>query len=245
VFPVDLDHPVFRYGSGGAVIEGEREQLPNACRDYYSVDAWADLSDRERGMALATPDAPLVLWGGFTVGSYAAHHTADRPMLIGWPMHNKWHTNFRHAQPGEVRLRYRLWPHPTPFDRAETERFGLTAALPLLAIPAVRGEGGALESSPAGTRTATERLLVIRPDAARIVDLIMEGPDRVSLIVEPFRAVTGGILAWGPGRRIVAAWETALDGHRLRQAKVDAGAVSWSGEAGHWIAWELHLERAP
>jgi uncharacterized protein YndB with AHSA1/START domain len=114
-----------------------------------------------------------------------------------------------------------------------------------LAIPAVRGEGGALESSPAGTRTATERLLVIRPDAARIVDLIMEGPDRVSLIVEPFRAVTGGILAWGPGRRIVAAWETALDGHRLRQAKVDAGAVSWSGEAGHWIAWELHLERAP
>jgi hypothetical protein len=241
-FPVGLDHPAFHYEAGGAVVEGEREQLPNACRDYYSVDVWADLSDATRGLTLATPDAPLVLWGGFTVGAYAERHTADRPLLISWAMNNKWHTNFRHSQPGEIRFRYRLWPHPSPFDRVQAERFGLTAALPILATPVVRGEGGALHPESTGSRPASQKLLAIDPDETRMVSLTRTGPEGATVILEPLRAVSNGTLAWGPGARITRAWVTDLSGHRVREATVQAGAVVWSGETGRWVALELELQ---
>lgn len=240
-FPAGLDRPVFHYASGGAVIEGEREQLPNACRDYYSVD-WADLSDSARGMTLAAPDAPLMLWGGFTVGRYAEHHTAERPLLVSWALNNKWHTNFRHSQPGEVRLRYRLWPHAGPFDPAASARFGLTAEMPVAVLPVGRGEGAALDPAPTGTRPARQELFFIAPEDVRIIELSLEGTGLARLILEPLRPISEGTLSWGPGRRISAAWETDLNGRRLRQAPLSGEAVQWSGETGHWVAFELELE---
>jgi alpha-mannosidase len=50
-------------------------------------------------------------------------------------MNNHWHTNFPLSQEGKIRFRYRIFPHNSEYNAAESNRFGLDQAQPLVATP--------------------------------------------------------------------------------------------------------------
>jgi hypothetical protein len=134
-FPFALETPVPRYEVAGAIVEAETQQLPFACRDYYSVQHWVDLSDARGGITVATPDAPMIHLGGFTNHKYLSAMQREQPCLLSWPVNNHWFTNFQTSQSGWMRFRYRLLPHAGPFDPVAATRLGAEAAIEPLCGP--------------------------------------------------------------------------------------------------------------
>jgi alpha-mannosidase len=116
---------------GGQALEPEAEQLPGACRDYFTVQRWVDFSNPDFGVTVACPTAPLVQLGGFRFGKKQARFELDRALLLGWPTNNYWETNFAASQPGLVTARYVVLPHRGAFDEAAAHRFGLEQAVPV------------------------------------------------------------------------------------------------------------------
>ena len=127
LFPFDVPGATARFDVGGQPVIPHEDQLPGACRDYFTVQGWVDFSNNERGMTVAIPENPLVQLGDFHFGDYQSVCDPERPMLLGWVTNNYWETNFRAHQPGRVFARYRLHPHAGGFDEAQAHRWGWEA----------------------------------------------------------------------------------------------------------------------
>lgn len=101
VFPFALPGATVRLNLAGQPVIPCIDQLPSVCRDYFTVQDWADFGDGDCDMRLALPINPLVQLGGFHIGK----------LFLGWVTNNYWETNFQPVQPGLVTARYRLEPY--------------------------------------------------------------------------------------------------------------------------------------
>jgi len=152
-----------RINSPGAVVRPEKDQLPGACKNWFSVERWVDVSNDHYGVTWVTADAPLVELGGLTANLPRSQPNPNAYMktiepsatLYSWVMNNHWHTNYRADQEGETTFRYYLRPHGA-YDALAAARFGLETTQPLIAAPA-RGDKPAasrLRVEPAGVLVA-------------------------------------------------------------------------------------------
>lgn len=134
-FPFVLDAVTARFDAGGVAVRIDEDQLPQCCRDYFTVQRWVDLSDATGGMTIATPDNPLIQVGDFNFGRGARQANIRKPWLLGWVTNNYWHTNFRAHQGGAVQARYALMPYAGKFDEAAAHRLGEEFAQPMVLAP--------------------------------------------------------------------------------------------------------------
>jgi alpha-mannosidase len=154
LFPFHLPGSVARFDVGGQPVIPHEDQLPGACRDYFTVQGWVDFSDSRRGVTIALPDNPMVQLGDFHFGDFQSQCTLERAMLLGWVTNNYWETNFRAHQPGRVSARYRIYPHTGGFNETEAHRWALEASNdepllqhlgePRIAGPSLPAEGALL-----------------------------------------------------------------------------------------------------
>ncbi|MEM9955622.1 MAG: glycoside hydrolase family 38 C-terminal domain-containing protein [Chloroflexota bacterium] len=172
-FPLAIDDPIAKYEVAGAIVETEREQLPNACRDYYPVQNWVNVGNQHHSVTLATPDVPLVHIGGFNNHRHQKKLHMEQPLLIGWAMNNHWWTNFRRDQTGWTRFRYRLMSHSHPFDPIISTRFGADMAVDALVGPLIDREPGLLERSATAPihLEVSQSLLSIEPNNIHLISL--------------------------------------------------------------------------
>lgn len=124
LFPFDLPGATARFDVGGQAVAAGRQQLPGVCRDYFTAQGWVDLSTAERGVTVALPDNPMVMFGDFHFADYQQEFTLEQATLLGWVSNTYWETNFRAHQPGRVTARYRLYPHGGSFDETQAYRWG-------------------------------------------------------------------------------------------------------------------------
>lgn len=125
------------------VYEVERQQWPQANRNWLTLQRWLDVSNATHGVTWCSLDAPLFEYGdrfaniAMGWGNKGPWQTALKPSstIYSWVMNNHWHTNFPTTQEGPVRFRYRLWPH-NAFDIVQANRFGLEQAQPLVHVTA-------------------------------------------------------------------------------------------------------------
>ncbi|MCP5537352.1 MAG: glycoside hydrolase [Akkermansiaceae bacterium] len=97
------------FDTAGEKIELDRDQLQGCSRGWVTSDRFAAICDDRHGVALFTPDAPLVQFGDFNFGRDIQQNPRDKnPLLLAWPMNNYWNTNFAASQPGRVSFRYAL-----------------------------------------------------------------------------------------------------------------------------------------
>ncbi len=142
-FAFDVPAGVMRMDMAWAVIRPEADQLPGACKNWFTVQRWVDISNVDCGVTWVPLDAPLVEVGAMTadrVGSLSnpdewLRHIAPSQTLYSWAMNNHWHTNYRAEQEGPVTFRYIIQPHAA-FDYAAAQRCGLDRSQPLLTRPA-------------------------------------------------------------------------------------------------------------
>jgi alpha-mannosidase len=126
------------FDTAGQTVELDREQLAGSSRGWVTCDRFAAICDADHGVALFTPDAPMVQFGAFNFGRdlHEIPRPAD-PLLLAWPLNNYWITNFAAAQPGRIRLRYALRSFATR-DLDHLPAWAAGACSPLLVHPVVR-----------------------------------------------------------------------------------------------------------
>jgi len=65
-FPFNVPDGVMRMDIPWAVVRPEIDQMPGACKNWFPVGRWVDVSNQECGVTWATLDAPMVEVGGLT-----------------------------------------------------------------------------------------------------------------------------------------------------------------------------------
>lgn len=151
---VRLDIP---YG----VIQPEKDQLAGSSKNWLTAGRWADVSNRETGVALITLDAPLIEVGGLTANLLGSQRNPElwqkyigpTQTVFSWVMNNHWSTNYRAYQEGLVTFRYALWPHKE-FSASENSKYAIGLSQPLIVKQA---------SEP------TEALSGIYPDNSQVI----------------------------------------------------------------------------
>jgi hypothetical protein len=142
-FEFNVPDAVVRMNSPLAVVEPEKDQLPGACKNWFSIERWVDVANAQYGVTWATVDAPMVEMGGLTANlllsqpNPVAYMKTIKPSakLYSWVMNNHWHTNYRAEQEGNTTFRYAIRPHHG-YDPIAAARFGIEATEPLIAVPA-------------------------------------------------------------------------------------------------------------
>ena len=131
-FPLEMDGAArCHFETAGAVVELDREQLPNTSKHYLTTQRFIRLQDDHRGLTVACPDTPLWQVGGFTFGRHAMGEVErGDAMLVGWLTNNYWDTNFQADQSGPIRQTFRLIPHA-----AEGLETSIRRALPYAVSP--------------------------------------------------------------------------------------------------------------
>jgi hypothetical protein len=158
-----------------AVIRPELDQMPGACKNWFTVQRWIDVSRDDRGITWATIDAPMVELGAITAETPWLGKIEPGQTVYSYVMNNYWHTNYKADQEGPTVFRYALRPHAGPYRPIEAARFGAEASQPLVVLPA--GDGPAAIASR----------LSVAPDDV-IVATLRPSSDGRALIVRLFGA---------------------------------------------------------
>lgn len=193
-FPFNVEKGLMKLDIPLGMIQPEDDQMPSACKNWFTVGRWADLSNERQGITWVTLDAPLVEVGGITAtllgsqGDPSVWRKTVPPTgeLFSWAMNNHWSTNYRAYQEGPVVFRYVLRPHRR-FAPDEATRFATGMSQRLIAAPA------------SGARTVSSRLLV---EPRGVIVLGMKpSDDHKALIVRLFGAsgrAEKAVLRWAP-----------------------------------------------
>ncbi len=165
-FPFAIPQPSVRIDLAWGIVRPEVDQLPGACRNYFTAQRWADVSNDTHGITLATMDAPLIEIGGLTTDATVVgwrERAEDAGLLYSYVMNNYWETNYLAAQPGPATICYALRPHGR-FDAASAKRFGIERGQPLIAVPL--GDNHAPPCEPLVRVTPTEVIISrLKPSA--------------------------------------------------------------------------------
>jgi alpha-mannosidase len=142
-FSFKIPDPQVHINSPGAIGEPEKDQLVGACKNWFSVERWVDISNEKLGVTWSSSDAPLMELGGLTANlprgqsNPNAYLKTIKPSsrIYSWAMNNHWHTNYRADQEGPTWFRFALRPH-RGYDPVAATRFGVESTEPLIAAPA-------------------------------------------------------------------------------------------------------------
>jgi hypothetical protein len=135
-----------------AVIRPDEDQIASACKNWFTVNRWADVSNETYGVTWITLDAPLVQVGGLTANLLNSQANPDvwrkrvgpTQKLYSWAMNNHWGTNYRAYQEGPHVFRFLLRPHHG-YDPGAASRLAIAAGQPLLPAAA---RGRAVPAAP-------------------------------------------------------------------------------------------------
>lgn len=111
-------------------MQPEKDQIPGSCKNWLEVNDWADVSNKEIGITLATPHAPLIQVGGITADKLGGQTDPSvwrktiepTQALYSWALNNHWETNYRASQEGFIDWVFALQPHGV-FDPVKATQF--------------------------------------------------------------------------------------------------------------------------
>jgi hypothetical protein len=141
-FGFNVPDGTVRMDVGWAAVRPELDQIPAACKNWFSVQRWVDISNDRFGVTWSPVDAPLVEVGGITanlIGSQTnpdvwIQHLQPSQTIYSWVMNNHWHTNYRAEQEGATMFRYAIRPHKG-FAAEDAAKFGTACSQPLIVTP--------------------------------------------------------------------------------------------------------------
>lgn len=137
-FGFDIPQGITRVDIPWGVMEMEKDQWPQANRNWIAMQRWLDISNDKEGVTWCSLDAALFEYGDMTANIDCGwgnkgpwiRKLAPSSTIYSWVMNNHWITNFPLTQDGPVTFRYRVLLHGA-YNAAAANRFGLEQAQPL------------------------------------------------------------------------------------------------------------------
>jgi alpha-mannosidase len=134
-FPFNVANGQMRYDVADAIVRAPEDQLPGACKNFFSAVSWTDVSNNDVGVTLALPDTPLIEMGAITAEQPWLRTIQPSPLLFSYALNNYWHTNYKADQEGLIDFSYSIQPHAA-FAPAAAARFGRERREPLVVVAA-------------------------------------------------------------------------------------------------------------
>jgi len=148
-FPLAGTKPTIRYEVPAGVVNANKDMLPGACYEWFTVQHFVEVETADVAVAWATPDAPLVCFQDIFRGRWQSPVEMKNGYLFAYVMNNYWHTNYKAGQDGDFLFRFALTSRAKS-DPAASARFGAAVASPLMAVTAEAQAGGVLPANGAG-----------------------------------------------------------------------------------------------
>lgn len=133
-FPFNVPNGVMRMDIPWAVVRPETDQLAGACKNWFTIQRWVDVSNKKYGVTWVTVNAPLVEVGAITAETPWIKVIEPSQTIYSYVMNNYWFTNYRAYQEGRTTFRYSVMPHRR-FSSAQASKFGIEQSQPLVAVP--------------------------------------------------------------------------------------------------------------
>jgi len=225
-FPFHVPGGIMRMDVPWAVVRPEADQLPGACKNYFTVQRWVDVSNDDFGVTWATREAPLVEVGRITVDAVKVgwiKQLEPSTTLYSYVMNNYWETNYKADQEGPTTFRYAILPH-AQYAPAAAQRFGIERSQPLIAAPV---DPGAPVRAPQ---------LRVGPDGV-IVTAFKPSRDGAAWIVRLFNAS-------GRSQKTSLEWADPAPGAVFLSGLDEQGGERVSGPID-MAPWEIVTLRAP
>jgi alpha-mannosidase len=138
--PFLIENPEVKIGMDNSYITPEKGQIPGSNKDFYSVQRWLDVSNKDYGVTISSPEGALFEVGdmvderevneGTKLWKKENHSSAT---IFLYAMNNYWHTNSKADQDGKVTFNIYLHFHKQ-FDLKEAQRFGEEMSEPGLRV---------------------------------------------------------------------------------------------------------------
>lgn len=125
------------------IMEIEKDQWPQANRNWITMQRWLDISNEKEGVTWCSLDTPLFEYGKMSANIEQLWDNREpwlsklelSSTIYSWVMNNNWNTNFPLTQDGPVTFRYRLQPHAA-YDAVAANKFGMEQSQPLTHVTA-------------------------------------------------------------------------------------------------------------
>lgn len=131
-FPFAVSPPQLAYQIQNAWVRPNTDQLPGACRDWFTTQNLVVARDAGVAVAWATPDAPLITLTDINRGEWLKQLPVRNGWVFSYALNNYWFTNYRAAQGGELTFRYAVTSART-LAESELARFSAETRSPLIA----------------------------------------------------------------------------------------------------------------
>ena len=130
-FPFSVPGGQLRYDVADSIVRPETDQLTGACKNFFSVQSWVDISNSNYGLTWASVNAPMIEIGAITAELPWMKSIQPSTSIYSYVMNNYWHTNYKADQQGPVTFTYSILPH-AGFNPADAARFGRERRQPLI-----------------------------------------------------------------------------------------------------------------
>ncbi|MFB3785691.1 MAG: glycosyl hydrolase-related protein [bacterium] len=169
-----------------ASMRPEKDQIPGANRNFYTVRRWIDVSNDDWGVTLAAHDAPMLEFCDMHAEQpWLEHLPLTNTHLFSYAMNNYWFTNYKASQGGPAVFRYSLVYHDSPFKPSGATRFADQVSSPLCVMPL------AVTEAPEKTALADKEKSLFSMETSNVlVQVIKQAEDGQGLIVR-FRELDG------------------------------------------------------
>lgn len=142
-FPFAVPEGQMRMELSWAIIRPEMDQLPGACKNYFTVQRWIDISNEQFGVLWGSWEAPLVELGTIRTDVPTPFQPEGwltnldpTQTILSYVMNNYWETNYKADQEGPTPFTYFIMAHRGGYDPVTAMRFGMETTRPLVAITA-------------------------------------------------------------------------------------------------------------
>ena len=159
-FPFAAEKPTFRYEAPAAIVNANRDMLPGACLDWFTVQHFVEVEGRDATIAWATPDAPLACFQDINRGKWQTQLPLTNGHIYAYLMNNYWHTNYLAGQGGDYTFRFSITSRPKS-DNAASARFGWAASNPLLGVVVQANPQGPLSEQPTSLLAVDEPGVIV------------------------------------------------------------------------------------
>jgi hypothetical protein len=187
-FPFAAETPGIEYQIQNGWCRPNDDQMPGACREWFTPQNLVHVRDGDYSVAWSTPDAPLVTLTDINRGKWLDHLPIKNGHVYSYALNNYWFTNYRAQQGGRFVFRYSI-TSGRGLEREALARFDEDTRTPVFAYPHLSSFSAAI--SQAGRPMPAAGASFLSLDAANLqVVTLKEAEDGGGFILR-FREIAG------------------------------------------------------